>query len=203
MDMGAIGSVQGIRDTSLDDSLIHRLAANRARGWKAARIAEEAQLVGIPVNVLEGVYAIETSFRPIWVRVFEDAYLFMTIAGWLITGRRFRNISVGPFQIGLHWLAEYLGTDYTREGDAWRPRRSVHLVAALLRLPFFDANLKVAAYRVKVPWEQALSGGADYDSAVIQTGTGYNGRETYGVVLLKLTKYLARSTPMPGDRAPY
>lgn len=184
--------VPGIQATSADDPLVRKLAANGPRGHRAGRICEAARLAGLSPALVGAVYAIETSFRPLWVRVFEDAYLFLAAFGWLITRRSFRNISVGPFQIGLHWLADYMRAEYVREGDTWRPRLSLRLACALFKLPFFETNLQMAIYRIQTSWEQAIREGKAGDSAIARVGTRYNGRESYGMVLVKLTDYLAK-----------
>lgn len=174
--------------TLVDRNLLDRLARNIPRGRKAIFIGQRAKKAGVPVSVAHGVYAIETSFRPWWVRLAENLCLAVMLGWWLATGRPFLNMTVGPFQVGFHWMAQYLGIDYMRRDNWWLPKRSWRLACGLLRLPCFALNVEVAAYRLKLLWESAIAAGLDRDRAIVMVGAGYNGRMSYGHVLAELVR---------------
>jgi len=140
------------------------------------------------------VYAIEVSFRPWWVRGAENAYLVAGFLWWLASGRGFRDVTVGPFQVGCHIVAEYLGIPYTRQRDTWNAPRSPALALGLLKLPTMRYNAELAAFRLGWLWRQALEAGMDKGKAITFVGTWYNGTESYGVVLHNLVRLIDRNT---------
>lgn len=183
--------VDGIPVTLVSGSVLARILRNVPHGRKAVLITREAEAHGFPPSLGLAVYAIETSFRPWWVQIVESSYLAISVVWWLLTGRGFRNLTVGPFQIGCHIVADYIGIQYCRKGRYWYPARSRQLALALLRLPFFKFNLKVAAYRLQRLWQNALISCPDYSSAVVELGTRYNGYVSYGWALLKVMRLFA------------
>lgn len=175
-----------IPDTLADKNLLERLARNIPKGRKANIISKEAHKENVPKNLILAIYAIEISFRPWWVRIPENFWLFFSIIWWLLTGKGFRNLTIGSFQIGCHVVGDEICIKYNRKGNYWYPERAWRTVIGLIKLPFFSFNLKIAIQRVKSLWQDAIFSGMDFPSAIINVGTHYNGHKSYGLVLLEL-----------------
>jgi|GEM_PF-4504763 len=173
-------------DILVNNSVLLKIAKNTPSGHRGKRIAQAARNKNIPVVLLFAIYGIEMSFRPCWVQIAEDGYLCIYVAWWLITGRGFRDITVGSFQIGCHVVADYAGAEYYRKGDCWYPKRSLKLAYELLCLPFFKYNLKYTSYRISLLWQKALESKFGFNYAVYEVGRKYNGSEQYGLLLLDL-----------------
>lgn len=200
IDFGLASNILGI---SVEPQLITWLAGNVPHGRRAMFAAAEAERHGIPPSLVFAVYAIEITFRPWWIQLLEIVYLAIAIPVWFLTGCGFRNVTVGPFQIGCHRAADHLGVGYTRVNRYWRPARSLHLAGLLAKLPFYSLNLAIACKALRVLWRQALNATADHGFAVIEVGRRYNGYERYGWVLLQLVAFLecVEMTPAPAQRA--
>lgn len=184
---------------SSDDQLsglVQGLLRNIPRRKRATAIRNAAVNNELPSALPLAIYAIESSFRPWWVRLIENLYLYVSVAWWLCTGLGFRNVTVGPFQIGCHWVAEAMGMHYTRKKGLWRPAgRSLRLACALLRLPCFGRNLDMAMYRLKRLWPADVGTHSFIPVAAIgEAGRRYNGTVWYGEILMILFGRLSRIT---------
>lgn len=176
------------------NNLISRLLRCVPDGTIANVIRDSAGKSQVPEAIPLAIYALETGFRPWWVRIFEGGYLCLAVAWWLCTGVGFRNVTVGPFQVGCHLVAEYMGIAYSRTNGNWRPAvRSLRLAGALLRLPFFGFNLEVAMHRIRDLWAAAVEGRSTPMTAASEVGRRYNGTVWYGESLKILFVRLSRA----------
>jgi len=182
-------------DFLADPLVFKRFCKGIPHGRKARKIIWENQKRSSPLSLVFAIYSIETSFRPCWVRVFEVAYLFVFTIRWLLTGMGFRDITVGTFQIGCHIVGDYTRAEYKRKGNYWYPKRSLKLAKAILSLPCFWFNVKVAMARIEQLWEEAMTLGYRFEDAVIYVGAWYNGNESYGRALLRIIYAINDSTP--------
>lgn len=191
MGTGGPTFVSGTPGTSANVSLVQKIARRAPRGRRAQAIIQKARDYGLPPRLPLAIFAIEDSFRPWWVRTAENIYLFAAILWWLLTGWGFRNVTVGPFQIGCHWLATFLGCPYVRRGPNWNAPRSLRLTLGLIRLPFFPLNLEVAMYRLVQLWEFVGRNDLEPIRATYEVGKGYNGTPEYGEVLVQVSLHLS------------
>lgn len=125
------------------------------------------------------------------MRAVENTYLVASLVWWILTGCGFRNVTVGPFQLGCHWAADLLGYGYRREGAKWYPHRSVALACVLLRLPTFRMNADLATRRLARLWDHSMQKSQNMRVAVLEVGHAYNGTLWYGNVLLALQAVLS------------
>lgn len=175
---------------SHDQGLVSRLAVAIPTGYRKRKIFLEARSQQIPETLLQAVYAIETSFRPWWVRAIENGFLWAFVVWWLVTGLGFRNVTVGPFQFGCHWVAHYRGFDYRRKGRMWYTKRSLGLAYDLLKLPWFSFNCEMAALRLAYLWSEAKDRYEEFGKTIEAVGMRYNGTKWYAQTLAALVMYL-------------
>lgn len=177
-------------DISANQTLIAKIARQYPTGLNLSAIARCAKKSGIPVEILAGIYAIEKSFRPWWVRWVENAYLYIMLLLWVFTGMPFRNLTIGVFQVGCHRAAEFIGAKYKRVGNKVTIERNFCSLFTLLALPVFNKNLVIATYHILSIWNQAVEAGYDLNSSVVYLGKHYNGKVSYGIALNDLILYV-------------
>lgn len=162
------------------------------------QIRRTAARYDLPASVLAGVLLIERHFRPVWVRLLEDGYLFLRLSLWALCRVAVPNVSVGSFQVGVAVALNVLGFVANRHVDYVRPP-STFAWLVLWRLPMWATNLELAA-RVLAEYYSRTEG-LDSARRIRMTGFLYNGSAQYGRVLAELSEALefrqrsSRGTP--------
>lgn len=184
----------------VDSRLLNVLAQNLPRPRARAMANSAAREAGVPVSLVLGIYAIETYFRPFWLRWLENVYLALGILFGLVTGKSFRNLTIGPFQIGCHVGARFLGLKCAWSGAAIRPLHAQAL--NLIKLCFYPVNLEVAVHHVARLWREAETLQLPRALSVWYVGWRYNGRAYYGDVLRQLVPLMEQLPSRADARRP-
>lgn len=169
----------------VDPSLLSWLLRGLPRGSIADDICSAAESFKVEPCILQAVYALETRFRPLWMRWVEQLYMGLRVWIWRKWAVPVPNLTVGPFQLGLSTVLRFFGHDYPIHASSIAPRGSKEL-ECIRRAHEWRWNVRIAAWQVGGLAHEAEC--LTPDRALRHIGLAYNGDIRYGIYLERLVK---------------
>lgn len=167
-----------------------RITRRTRRSCRVNEIIVEAEQYNVPRELVQAVYGIETSFRPWWLRCVENGAMCLMMLKCLMVKGEFLNLTIGPYQIGCHLIADHHGHAYSRNGTKLVARSTLGLAIDIGKAMTFRGNLVIAVRRLSQLYLSALGTGLTHDEAIRFVGLQYNGTEWYGDLLLLICRQL-------------
>ena len=137
---------------------------------------------GIDSNVLLGIYAIETFYRPFYFRLVE--YFLVVVGGFncLLLKRPLKNFTIGKCQLGLATILNYYGYDYYQHSKYISIKSFVE-IGKLMSIISTDKCIEILAYKLKTIVNRGdriyPNRNRNYFRYI---GEQFNGRYSYGML---------------------
>ena len=156
---------------------------NRSRMSEPKNLCDKyGKKFGIDSNVLLGIYAIETFYRPFYFRLAEYFLVVTGCFSCLLLKRPLKNFTIGKCQLGLATILNYYGYDYYQHSQ-YICIKSFAELSKLMSIISTDKCIEVLAYKLKSITDRASriypNGNRDSFRYI---GEQFNGRYSYGML---------------------
>ena len=136
----------------------------------------------IPVNLLLGIYLIETKYRPLYYRIGEYSIALLGCLLNITIKKPVKNYTIGYCQVGLSSILNYYGRKTYRHVRYIENLTFSDLIN-IIKSIYYKNNFKICLDVTYSIYEKTIKIGDDYNIQIRQIGKQFNGKYSYGFML--------------------
>ncbi|QOR35999.1 hypothetical protein IMX26_04065 [Clostridium sp. 'deep sea'] len=157
---------------------------------RTKKINEAADNYNIDPSILMSLYIIETYYRPFYARIFEYIILFLEWIFCNILNKPIRNYTIGPFQLGISKILFFGNIKKCDIHISSIDSLSLFQVFKIYKYCILENNLDLCCKNISIIQHNNKRKWSNSISNVGRIGQIYNGKISYGILLMKLSSFI-------------
>ena len=160
----------------------------KSKTWASAKklCIQFGDEYGTNPNVLLSIFAIETFYRPLWMRLIEYCVVFGGCIRSLLLKIPTKNRTIGRCQLGLATILNFYGSNHYQHSHGILIS-SIYEMRQIFSVLSKEQSIKILAYRLQPIAHRAVCIYPDLQEKQIRyIGEQFNGRYSYGMLLTEV-----------------